>query len=382
MNRVPLASIASPGGLVGGPFGSSLVSSDYVDNGIPVIRGTNMSAGRFVGGDFAYVSSEKFQKDLARNSAAPGDVVFTQRGTLGQVALVPSQPHEVYVVSQSQMRLRVDATKADPCYVYFAATAHDFLKQIDDNAISTGVPHTNLGILAKLTIPLPSLPEQQAIAEVLGALDDKITANTALATTTWSLAGGEFESLQRRPGTRRATLGDVASLEYGRSLPAAVREEGEVLVVGSGGVSGTHSTALVPQSGVVVGRKGSAGSVLWIDGPHFPIDTTFFVRGLHEAYSQPYLYFLLRTLRLNEMNGDSAVPGLNRAEALALPIRLPDTTSLARFTTTAEALIAAVAVANRENRTLAATRDALLPQLMSGKLRVRDAERIASEAGA
>jgi type I restriction enzyme S subunit len=240
----------------------------------------------------------------------------------------------------------------------------------------------NVRDIARIRLDFPPLPEQQAIAEVLGALDDKIAANTALASTAWASMETEFRALQVVPDRERRTLGAIASLEYGKALPASVRERGDVSVVGSGGISGVHSAALVDQSGVVVGRKGSAGAVHWVSGPHFPIDTTFYVRGKLEEVSQPYLYFLLRTLRLNEMNNDSAVPGLNRSEALALPVVLPSADHLNGFTDRAGVLIELVEGIDRENRTLASTRDALLPQLMSGKLRVRDGEAVASEAGA
>ncbi|MGB3374133.1 MAG: restriction endonuclease subunit S [Microbacterium sp.] len=267
---------------------------------------------------------------------------------------------------------------ADTRYLAYA------IEQLDLSGYLTGStqPKLTKAALDSITLDLPSLAEQQAIAEVLGALDDKIAANTALANTAWTLAQAEFTFMQRQAEVGQVALGDITYFEYGKSLPATIRDPGDVLVVGSGGVSGTHNHALVDQSGVVVGRKGSAGTVMWISGRHFPIDTTFFIRGIREAYSQPFLYFLLRGLRLDEMNNDSAVPGLNRSEALALPVRVPDDASLAAFTKTAEILIASVDAANAENRTLAATRDALLPQLISGKLRVRDAERVASEAGA
>lgn len=235
--------------------------------------------------------------------------------------------------------------------------------------------------MAGFRFQYPSLPEQQAIAEVLGALDDKIAANTALAKTAWALMETSFRAIQADPNRVRVALGAIASLEYGKALPAGTREPGDVAVVGSGGISGTHSLALVHQSGVVVGRKGSAGAVHWVSGPHFPIDTTFYVRGQREAISQSYLYFLLRTLHLDQMNNDSAVPGLNRAEALALPVELAADEHLSAFTSRADALIELVDGVATQSRTLAATRDALLPQLMSGKLRVHDAENLIDQAG-
>ena len=75
--------------LNGGPFGSKLVSRDYVEVGVPVIRGANLpNEKRFAFDDFVFVSEEKADELLA-NNAHPGDVVFTQRGTLGQVGIIP-----------------------------------------------------------------------------------------------------------------------------------------------------------------------------------------------------------------------------------------------------------------------------------------------------
>lgn len=103
--------------LVGGPFGSNLVSADYVSSGIPVIRGQNMGQGRWVEGDFVFVSQQKAEQ-LSANIARPGDIIFTQRGTLGQVAIVPDYPFERYIVSQSQMKLTPDKSKADTMFLY------------------------------------------------------------------------------------------------------------------------------------------------------------------------------------------------------------------------------------------------------------------------
>ena len=117
--QITVAEVAasSRNALVGGPFGSNLVSKDYVPSGVPVIRGQNMGA-RWVGGEFAFVTEAK-AKSLEANLARPRDLVFTQRGTLGQVALVPPQPFEIYLISQSQMKLTVDEQKADPLFLYY-----------------------------------------------------------------------------------------------------------------------------------------------------------------------------------------------------------------------------------------------------------------------
>lgn len=187
--------IAAPmkNALVGGPFGSNLVSNDYVESGVPVIRGQNMGFGRWVGGEFAFVSEDK-AKELSANIARPGDLVFTQRGTLGQVAIVPSEPHARYVISQSQMKLTVDPTKADTKFLYYFFTSKEQQDYIRRNAIQTGVPHTNLGHLRTTPLHLPSLPEQREIAQVLAALDDKIELNQQMNETLEALARSIYKS--------------------------------------------------------------------------------------------------------------------------------------------------------------------------------------------
>src|SRR5437867_3916728 len=135
--------IAAPSrnALVGGPFGSNLVSRDYVATGVPVIRGQNMG-NRWVSGDFAYVTEEK-AKSLEANLARPGDIVFTQRGTLGQVSLIPDRSFDRYLVSQSQMKLTVDRNVADPLFFYYVFASVEQQDYVRQHTIQTGVPHTN-----------------------------------------------------------------------------------------------------------------------------------------------------------------------------------------------------------------------------------------------
>ena len=158
-----LEDIAAPSrnALVGGPFGSDLVSSDYVPRGVPVIRGENVSLGRWVAGDFAFVSEQKADR-LAANTAGPLDLVFTQRGAnhYRQVALVAAEAPDRCVISQSQMKLTVDPRSADPLFIYYLMRAPEQQAYLQRNAIQTGVPHTNLSILRRMPIRIPPLSQQ------------------------------------------------------------------------------------------------------------------------------------------------------------------------------------------------------------------------------
>jgi hypothetical protein len=162
--RRALRDLSIRGGLIGGPFGSELRTRDYTHEGVPVINGANHSEDDLaLRGPFQYLSEQK-ARSLSRNSAHAGDVVATNQGSVGQVSVVPSGPYAVYVVSQRQLRLRLDADLATPEYVVLALRARDAQAQIAAQTISTAVPHINLAIFGALEIPLPSIDRQVDIA--------------------------------------------------------------------------------------------------------------------------------------------------------------------------------------------------------------------------
>jgi type I restriction enzyme S subunit len=128
----------------------------------------------FLDDAFVCVREEKADA-LVSNLAYPGDLVFTQRGTLGQVGLIPKEARfQRYVISQSQMKLAVDETKADPWFVYYYFRHPDTVQTIKNHALTSGVPHINLGILKSLQMPLPPLDVQKSMVALLSAYDDRI----------------------------------------------------------------------------------------------------------------------------------------------------------------------------------------------------------------
>ncbi len=114
-------------------------------------------------------------------------------------------------------------------------------------------------------------------------------------------------------------LDDYLELAYGKSLTASNRVEGEFPVYGSGGISGSHNEAIVKGPGIIVGRKGTVGSVYWENKDFFPIDTVFYVVPKGDNNLR-FIYYLLKSLPLEDMNTDAAVPGLNRNNAYRLDV--------------------------------------------------------------
>ncbi|MFD7241056.1 restriction endonuclease subunit S [Streptomyces massasporeus] len=409
---VPLREFAVHKGLVGGPFGSSLGKRDYVDYGVPVIRGQNLSgSGYFAGDDFVFVAPEKADSDLARNLALPGDVVFTQRGTLGQVGIVPPGPYDRYVISQSQMRLRVDRARTDVRYIYYCFRDPSMLARIQSRAIATGVPHINLGILAELPVPEHPLPVQQAIAEVLGALDDKIALNERICETSLALADCYSQAVHRdgsaNPVATIAQLMADGQLEFGDGYRTKRAEHGQpglpilrVAEVADGEIRPSFADYVrdefrpamgrkISQAGdVVLTTKGTVGRVALMAA-----DAAEFVYSPQVCYfrvkpdaqlSNIYLFHWMRGpefwRQAAGMKGQTDMADyLSLGDIKSLRITLPSRAVLAEFDRKCAPLHARSAASRAENRTLADLRDTLLPQLLSGKLPVRDAVRSVEE---
>jgi type I restriction enzyme S subunit len=253
--RICDASANTLNAIVGGPFGSDLVSSDYVDVGIPVIRGQNMSA-KLVSGDFVFVSAGK-AKSLSANLARPDDLVFTQRGTLGQVSIVPDGVYEHYLISQSQMKVSLDRSRHEPAFVhqYFASYAGQ--KQIITSAIQTGVPHTNLGILRGYRFPAPPLLEQRAIATALSDVDALLEGLDRLIAKKRDLTQAAMQQLltgqTRLPGFHdewelKRLGAHLKFLKNGVNSRAELTAEGQVKYLHYGDVHGAHALLLNPSA--------------------------------------------------------------------------------------------------------------------------------------
>lgn len=187
----------SPNALATGPFGSSISSKFFVDRGVPVIRGSNLSADvglRLSDENLVFIEPDK-ASTFTRSEARRGDLVFTCWGTIGQVGLVDERAAFArYIVSNKQMKLTPDASKADSLFLYFAFSSPAVMAAIQGQSIGSSVPGFNLGQLRNIELDVPPLPEQRRIAAILGALDDKIELNRKMNRTLEEMAQALFKS--------------------------------------------------------------------------------------------------------------------------------------------------------------------------------------------
>ncbi|MBV2361431.1 restriction endonuclease subunit S [Thalassococcus sp. CAU 1522] len=120
-------------------------------------------------------------------------------------------------------------------------------------------------------------------------------------------------------------LGDVCEFVYGKSLPASKRKEGSIAVYGSNGAVGFHCDAVTKSPAIIVGRKGSIGKLIYSEKPCWPIDTTYYVEKDSTDVDLRWLFHAMQSLRLDELNKATGVPGLNRNDAYERKLFVPST---------------------------------------------------------
>jgi restriction endonuclease S subunit len=165
-----------PNAISMGPFGSSIKTDNFVPSGIPVIRGVNLSKEPFNLDGFVFIRKEK-ANELRSANAFPGDIVFTHRGTLGQVGVIPEDTkYDRFVISQSQMKLTCDRNKVIPLYAYYFFKSQRGQDALLSNISATGVPAIGqpTTTLRQIKIPLPVLSEQQKVVTILSKADNLI----------------------------------------------------------------------------------------------------------------------------------------------------------------------------------------------------------------
>jgi len=417
---VALEEIAAPdkNAIAIGPFGSRMKKDLYVEAGVPVIRGTNITGSREFQGDFVYVS-ESTADELGRANVFGGDLVFPHRGAIGEVGIVPSR-NQRYMLSTSLMKFSCDREQADPLFLYYFFRSAEGRYELLKNASQVGTPGIArpLESLRSVRLKLPPLSAQQSIAHILGTLDDKIELNRRMNRTMEALARAIFkswfidfgpvhakaegrepvgldpetaalfpDSFQDSPlgkipkGWEVSTVGEEFQLTMGQSPPGSTyNEDGDGLPF----FQGRRDFGLrFPTRRVFCAapkRIAEAGDTLVtvrapVGDVNMAPERLCVGRGLatvrHRSGSRSYTYYSMISLqnRFREYESEGTVFGaINKSQFSDLKWVAPPNETVAAFENQLFAVDERIGLNEEESFRLAGVRDAVLPELMLGRV--------------
>ena len=321
--------------------GRAFKPSEWSNKGLPIIRIQNLNDPLK---SYNYCNF----KVPDENIIDQGDVLLAWSGTPGTSFGVHIWRGGKAVLNQHIFKIIFKSTFISK--KFFVLSANYKLDYLISKAHGgAGLKHVTKNVVNQMEIPLPPLPEQQKIAEILSTVDSAIEkVNQAIAKTQRLKKGLMQELLTKGLPVASATqtgighkefknteigripkewevvrLGEVFSLEYGKGLTEKERENGEYPVYGSNGVVGYHSQYIVKGPGIIVGRKGTIGAITWSDRNFWPIDTTYYILLKKHKTVLKWLFYKLSSLKLAKLNMATGTPGLNRDLVYKLKLPLP-----------------------------------------------------------
>jgi type I restriction enzyme S subunit len=415
-----------------GPFGSQLHAHEYVAAGVPIVP-TEAIRERRIDHSVLPKIMEAKAKDLSRHSLRPGDILFARRGVqaTGHSAFVRN--HEAgFICGTGAIRLRLlpPNRRVNPAYLSHVIANPKSIEWFKFHAIGATMPNLNESIIRSFVFACPSLGEQRAIASILGALDDKIELNQRMNETLEAMARAIFQDWFVTFGPTRAKMEgrppylapDLWSL-FPNRLDAEGKPEGwcastigeEVTVVG-GTTPSTKEPAfwngdlhwatpkdlstlavpvlldterritakglsqigsgLLPVGSVLLSSRAPIG-YLAVNLVPTAINQGFIGMVCERRLSNMFVWLWTKAnmeVILQKANG-STFQEISKSNFRPIPVVVPGKVALGAFEAAVRPIWDRLCANVREQGSLAATRDLLLPRLMSGELRVKDAER-------
>ena len=374
-----------------GPFGSNIKVECFVDSGIPVLNGSNLTGFALNDNSFRYVTPEKADS-LGKANAYRGDIVITHRGTLGQIVFIPeNSKYSRYVISQSQFRVKCNE-KVLPEYLVYYFHTNAGQHRLLSNASQVGVPALARAstTFQTLEIDIPDVTEQRKIVDLLETIREKIELNNAinnnLEQQAQAIFENEFSSLQSLPdGWKLASLIDIADYLNGLAMQKYRPSTNEIGIpvlkikeLRQGCCDDNSefcspsikSDYIIHDGDVIFSWSGSllvdfwCGGICGLNQHLFKVSSSKYDKWFYYAWTKHHLD------RFIAVAADKATTmgHIKRDELAKAEVLIPNEADYNRIGALLQPIYDLI-ISNRiENKKLAETRDSLLPKLMSGEI--------------
>ena len=371
-----------------GPFGSNIKVECFVDEGIPVLNGSNLNGFFLTEESFRYVTEEKADS-LGRANAHRGDIVITHRGTLGQIVCIPeTSKHDRYVISQSQFRVKCNDKVIPDYLVYYFHTPIGQHKLLA-NASQVGVPALARAstTFQKIEVDIPDVETQRKAVSVLNAIEEKININNAINENLQQQALALFANYYEQSNT------EVAFTDLIQILGGGTPKTGESKYwngnipfftpkdVGSPYTLATEKTItedglshcnsrLYPANTVFVTARGTVGKIGLAGVPMAMNQSCYALTGKNLHQLLVYFYTLKAVDRLKHKASGAVFDAIITRDFETEQVFKLSEDDTNTFIKIAEPMYQSILNNSVENQRLVALRDSLLPKLMSGEIDV------------
>ena len=411
----------------------------WTDSGVVVIRSQNIKGGRLSFSSISYTDEETYKKRSKRIELAPNDLIITREAPMGEVCKIPEGLR--CCLGQRMVALRANTKLVLPEFLLYALQGPHVQHQISfSEGTGSTVSNMRIPVLEALEIPLPSAIEQSAISKVLTALDNKIELNQKMNQTLEEMAKTIFKSwfvdfdpvrakAEGRPTGLPPEISDLFPDELVDSEIGEIPREWEVKTISDlaecvggatpptknpdfwegGDITWTSPKDLSAAKSIHLletNKKITEAGLKKISSGLLPVGTVLLSSRAPVGYlaltteptaiNQGYIalkpmsgisnYFLLHwcASKMDEIKNRASgttFAEISKAAFRPIPAIAPCNNVMEKFHEFASPIYERALVASKETETLTELRDTLLPKLISGELRIPDAEKFLEEVG-
>ncbi len=313
-----------------------------------------------------FIDEAFYDEWMRRGIPKKGDVVFTTEAPLGEVAKIRTD--EKLAFAQRVIILEPNEAVLDSDYLFYALQDRVLKGRIEARSSGTTVIGIKAKELKQVEIDLPPIEIQKRIGMVLSAMDDKIAINNDINKNLMEQAQAIYTDMfisKSNPVWNEGTLTDLVTVRYGKDHKKL--DDGDYPVYGSGGIMRYVERPLYDKESVLIPRKGTLNNVMYVNEPFWSVDTMFYTE-MKKANVAKFVYHFVKSKDLASLNAGSAVPSMTTAILDAMPLLIPDDTTLERFEKIVAPMYETIQHNTRETTNIATIRDTILPHLMSGEI--------------
>lgn len=327
-------------------------------------------------GKYIESTSEKITVDGARHSVWVhlGDFILSNSMSFGRPYILNIEG----CVHDGWLRLYDFQCEIDRDFLYYILSSPNVKGQYDSFAAGSGVQNLNKEVVKRVQVFLPSLPEQQAIASVLSDFDEHIDNLTELIEKKKAIRDGALEDLvsgkTRLDGFdgewEKGTIGNILTILHGRSQHAVESFNGKYPILGTGGIMGKATEYLCDWECVLIGRKGTIDSPLYMNEPFWTIDTLY--------YSKPQInqcvkfqYYLFCTINWVDYAESSGRPSLAKKVIEGILINIPDIKEQQAIAQTLTVTDEEIEALEEEQAKMVGIKEGAMDDLLTGRVRLK-----------
>ena len=354
---------------------------------------------RFWSGDIPWVSSAEMkqrwisdtQLHVSEDGAKAGSRRIPKNTVLAVVRGMSLAKEFRVSITKRDMTFNQDlkallpSGRLNPVYLFYYLLSQNNAIRDSASEAAHGTKKLDMPVLEQWPIPIPPLATQKKIAAILSTYDDLIANNQRRITLLERMAEDiyrEWFVRLRFPGHEQVKVekgvpqgwiqrrfGEFCVLKRGYDLPDSAIEPGPYPVIASTSIKAHHKFFKTLPPVITTGRSGSLGDVLYVNAKAWPLNTALYVKDL--CGNSPFLiFYTLKSMGLENFNAGAGVPSLNRNHLNGISMVVPPPAIQTAFDAKLSPIFKLKERLEKQVELLKATRDALLPRLISGKLAV------------